>query len=402
MAFRRRNKSYPFFSQEFLIQNHADVVFTLVIFILIGLMFEATAKTAILFIQPQYNVTTQSPEGELTLYHYGWKDCATILFYFFIAIILHAVVQEYLLDKINRRLHLSKSKNTKFNESGQLCVFHLVSSVWSFYVLITEGYLLHPSSLWENYPHVHLRFQVKFFYLTQIAYWLHALPELYFQKVRKVSDPGSGGVLASSQTSAFFVLTSGVCVSAGGDLPAAAVHLPLPAARRCGLFVKLESGGSGAALPPVRVGTGLPHRPALLLHRRESPENVRRLGRQLRLHQDVHADADVPRRRLRSGSLREPRLRPGDGELQHGSDKDDRAPAGVSDPVLATLEVHPFPAETLERIPARASCSQEELEANAAAGQEGLGGLPRKRHPQSRERNLPPHQKTEIPISRTQ
>uniref|UniRef100_A0A8C5F089 TLC domain-containing protein n=1 Tax=Gouania willdenowi TaxID=441366 RepID=A0A8C5F089_GOUWI len=185
MAFRRRNKSYPFFSQEFLIQNHADIVFGLVIFILIALMFEATAKMAILFIQPQYNVTTLSPEGESTLYHYGWKDCATILFYLFIAIILHAVVQEYLLDKVNRRLHLSKSKNTKFNESGQLCVFHLVSSVWSFYILVTEGYLLHPSSLWENYPHSHLRFQVKFFYLTQLAYWLHALPELYFQKVRK-------------------------------------------------------------------------------------------------------------------------------------------------------------------------------------------------------------------------
>lgn len=37
-------------------------------------------------------------EGEVTFYHYGWKDCATIVFYFFIAIILHAVVQEYLLD----------------------------------------------------------------------------------------------------------------------------------------------------------------------------------------------------------------------------------------------------------------------------------------------------------------
>ena len=36
--------------------------------------------------------------SEVTLYHYGWKDSATILFYFFIAIILHAVVQEYLLD----------------------------------------------------------------------------------------------------------------------------------------------------------------------------------------------------------------------------------------------------------------------------------------------------------------
>ncbi|XP_056437486.1 translocating chain-associated membrane protein 2 [Gadus chalcogrammus] len=189
MAFRRRNKSYPFFSQEFLIQNHADIVFGLVIVVLIGLMFEATAKTAILFIQPQYNISTLSPDGEVTFYHYGWRDCATILFYFFIAIILHAVVQEYVLDKVNRRLHLSKSKNTKFNESGQLCVFHLVSSVWSLYILVTEGYLLHPSSLWENYPHVHLRFQVKFFYLAQLAYWLHALPELYFQKVRKEEIP---------------------------------------------------------------------------------------------------------------------------------------------------------------------------------------------------------------------
>ncbi|XP_077443848.1 translocating chain-associated membrane protein 2 [Stigmatopora argus] len=185
MAFRRRNKSYPFFSQEFLIQNHADIVFSLVIFILIGLMFEATAKSAILFIQPQYNVTTLTPDGEVTLYHYGWKDCATILFYFFITLILHALVQEYLLDKVNRRLHLSKSKNTKFNESGQLCVFYLVSSVWSFYIVISEGYILHLNRVWENYPHSHLRFQVKFFYLTQLAYWIHALPELYFQKVRK-------------------------------------------------------------------------------------------------------------------------------------------------------------------------------------------------------------------------
>uniref|UniRef100_A0A671PJ57 Translocation associated membrane protein 2 n=1 Tax=Sinocyclocheilus anshuiensis TaxID=1608454 RepID=A0A671PJ57_9TELE len=189
MAFRRRNKSYPFFSQEFLIQNHADIVFSLVIFSLVGLMFETTAKTAVLFIQPQYNISTMSADGEVTLYHYGWKDCATVLFYLCITIILHAVVQEYVLDKVNRRLHLSKSKNTKFNESGQLCVFYLVSSLWSLYVIATEGFILHPSSLWENYPHVHLRFHVKFFYLTQLAYWFHTLPELYFQKVRKEEIP---------------------------------------------------------------------------------------------------------------------------------------------------------------------------------------------------------------------
>ncbi|XP_072558979.1 translocating chain-associated membrane protein 2-like isoform X1 [Paramormyrops kingsleyae] len=189
MAFRRRNKSYPFFSQEFLIQNHADIVLCLVVFILLGLMFETTSKTAFVFILPQYNSSTFTPEGEVSLYRYGWRDCTTTFFYFLIAIILHAVVQEYILDRANRRLRLSKSKNTKFNESGQLCVFHLLSSAWTFYILITEGYLLNISSLWENYPHVYLRFQVKFYYLSQLAFWLHALPELYFQKIRKEDVP---------------------------------------------------------------------------------------------------------------------------------------------------------------------------------------------------------------------
>ncbi|XP_039604394.1 translocating chain-associated membrane protein 2 [Polypterus senegalus] len=189
MAFRRRNKSYPFFSQEFLIQNHADIVFCLVVLILIGLMFEVTSKTAFQFILPQYNTSIQTPDGEVSFYHYGWRDCFAIVFYIFITLILHAVVQEYILDKINRRLHLSKSKHTKFNESGQLSVFHLVSSLWCLYILITEGYISDLTSLWENYPHIQLRFQVKFFYLCQLAYWLHAVPELYFQKVRKEEVP---------------------------------------------------------------------------------------------------------------------------------------------------------------------------------------------------------------------
>lgn len=54
MAFRRRNKSYPFFSQEFLIQNHADIVFSLVIFILIGLMFEVSWTQILLFLPPTH------------------------------------------------------------------------------------------------------------------------------------------------------------------------------------------------------------------------------------------------------------------------------------------------------------------------------------------------------------
>uniref|UniRef100_A0A8C4ZHR9 Translocating chain-associated membrane protein n=1 Tax=Gadus morhua TaxID=8049 RepID=A0A8C4ZHR9_GADMO len=186
MGFRKKNKSPPVLSHEFVIQNHADMVSCLAMVILLGLMFEVTAKFAIMFITVQYNVT-QVLEGKkepVNFYQYGPKDAATVVFYLLIAVILHALIQEYILDKMNRRLHLSKTKHSKFNESGQLAAFYL----FSFFAT-------NPTFLWEGYPHTHMgmylldSFQVKFFYICQIAYWLHALPELYFQKVRKEDIP---------------------------------------------------------------------------------------------------------------------------------------------------------------------------------------------------------------------
>ncbi|KPP79027.1 translocating chain-associated membrane protein 1-like 1-like [Scleropages formosus] len=210
MGFRKKNKSPPVLSHEFVIQNHADMVSCVAMVILLGLMFEVTAKFAIMFITVQYNVTYTL--GELTFflydrseplnfYHYGPKDMATVFFYMLIAIILHALIQEYILDvsaffrvakdeqKMNRRLHLSKTKHSKFNESGQLVAFYLFSFVWGSSILTAEDFATNPTFLWEGYPHNNMVFQVKFFYICQIAYWLHALPELYFQKVRKEDIP---------------------------------------------------------------------------------------------------------------------------------------------------------------------------------------------------------------------
>ncbi|XP_023693890.1 translocating chain-associated membrane protein 1 [Paramormyrops kingsleyae] len=191
MGFRKKNKSPPVLSHEFVIQNHADMVSCVAMIILLGLMFEVTAKFAIMFITVQYNVNNtldDRPEPG-NFYQYGAKDMATVFFYMLIAIILHALIQEYILDKMNRRLHLSKTKHSKFNESGQLVVFYFFSFIWGSSILTGEDFATNPTFLWEGYPHNHMVFQVKFFYICQIAYWLHTLPELYFQKVRKEDIP---------------------------------------------------------------------------------------------------------------------------------------------------------------------------------------------------------------------
>ncbi|EPY76084.1 translocating chain-associated membrane protein 1 [Camelus ferus] len=84
------------------------------------------------------------------LYYYGIKDLATVFFYMLVAIIIHAIIQEYVLD---------------------------------------ENYISDPTILWRAYPHNLMTFQMKFFYIAQLAYWFHAFPELYFQKTKKEDIP---------------------------------------------------------------------------------------------------------------------------------------------------------------------------------------------------------------------
>lgn len=190
---KKTSKNPPVLSHEFVIQNHADIVSCLAMVFLLGLMFEVTSKAAVLFITVQYNVTITSTEGPeetaINHFHHGIKDLATVFFYMLVAIILHAIVQEYVLDKINRKMHFSKTKHSKFNESGQLTVFYVFSFGWGASILLSENLLANPVSLWEGYPHVLMPFQMKFFYICQLGYWLHALPELYFQKTKKEDIP---------------------------------------------------------------------------------------------------------------------------------------------------------------------------------------------------------------------
>merc|ERR1719517_31321 len=125
---------------------------------------------------------------DLTFYTAGLKDIPAVFFYLLISVVMHAIIQEYLLDKVNKKLHLSKVKFNKFNESGQLLAFYLVSLFWGGDLILREN-LLSVSSIWEGYPHNNMTFLFKFFFIIQISYWLHIFPELYFQKVKREEMP---------------------------------------------------------------------------------------------------------------------------------------------------------------------------------------------------------------------
>ncbi|XP_064481004.1 translocating chain-associated membrane protein 1-like isoform X2 [Ornithodoros turicata] len=191
MGLKRRtgNKTPPIFSHEFVIQNHADIVSCVAMVFVVGLLFQVSAPYASVFVALHHNLTDgtfQGPETPTVVhYTYGVKDVFLTFFYFLIAIVMHAVIQEYLLDKLNRKMHLSKVKHSKFNESGQLLIFYLVSLTWGIDIIRREGFLLNISRLWEDYPHNEMTFMFKFYFIVQLSYWLHCFPELYFQKTKK-------------------------------------------------------------------------------------------------------------------------------------------------------------------------------------------------------------------------
>ena len=58
-----------------------------------------------------------------------------------------------------------------------------------FYSEFRENYLGQLATLWEGYPHTEMSFVLKFFMLTQLSYWIHWLPEIYFLRMKKDEIP---------------------------------------------------------------------------------------------------------------------------------------------------------------------------------------------------------------------
>merc|ERR1719192_296848 len=118
---------------------------------------------------------------DLTFYTAGLKDIPAVFFYLLISVVMHAIIQEYLLDKVNKKLHLSKVKYGKFNESGQLLAFYLVSLIWGGDLLLREN-ILNVASLWEGYPHNNMTF--RFTRLSLVLLVIHYLAEAVFHLCR--------------------------------------------------------------------------------------------------------------------------------------------------------------------------------------------------------------------------
>lgn len=60
-----------------------------------------------------------------------------------------------------------------------------MSFLWGAEIIVREQYGENMSKLWVDYPNHPMSFLHKLYFIIQLAYYVHMLPELYFQKVKK-------------------------------------------------------------------------------------------------------------------------------------------------------------------------------------------------------------------------
>ncbi|KAI6229357.1 TLC domain-containing protein [Aphelenchoides besseyi] len=188
-AVRGKKNPPPYFSHEFVITNHGDIMSCILMVIVLGFMFQVTLPFSQLLVVPQYNTTFQQTNDSApqVLYRSGVRDLGALFFYTIVWITVHCIVQEFIIDKIQRRLHMSRSRLTRFSESSQLAPFAIYSLGHALYILHEMGVQKDFSLLWSGYPEAHryVPLNYKLFFIFQISYWLHQFPEFYFQKLKR-------------------------------------------------------------------------------------------------------------------------------------------------------------------------------------------------------------------------
>lgn len=60
-----------------------------------------------------------------------------------------------------------------------------MSFAWGIEVILREGYFGKISLLWEGFPVHPMGFLHKLYFIIQLAYYIHMLPELYFQRIKR-------------------------------------------------------------------------------------------------------------------------------------------------------------------------------------------------------------------------
>jgi len=126
-------------------------------------------------------------KGDTTHEHYrkGWDDALFVFFCFQVVTVFRYLYCNLILKSLwPKRLSKNKGLTLKFIDVGWFSLFFLTTTALGIYLFCDDEWWYSSPHFWKGYPHP-FDYEMKFYYLASLAFWLQCLFSFFFESPRK-------------------------------------------------------------------------------------------------------------------------------------------------------------------------------------------------------------------------
>ncbi|KAJ4860605.1 TLC domain-containing protein [Trichoderma breve] len=136
------------------------------------------------YTRPFFELSYYNPDTGL--YANGGNDQYFIAFFVVLFTGLRHAIMSFVLCPLARRGGISKKKDVaRFSEQAWNIIHYSVFWPLGLYIWYTSPYYLNMTELWTGWPSREISGTMKFYFLTQLAFWLQQMLVVHIEKQRK-------------------------------------------------------------------------------------------------------------------------------------------------------------------------------------------------------------------------
>ncbi|KAL7904713.1 longevity assurance proteins LAG1/LAC1 [Trichoderma velutinum] len=182
VVMRYRSRTIPCRTvKQTLVDSQTPVAFNLLALLFLSHLMIPRSRV---YTRPYFELSHYNPDTEL--YANGRNDIYFITFFVVLFTGLRHAIMSFILCPLARRCGISKKKDvTRFSEQAWNVIHYSVFWPLGLYIWYTSPYYLNMTELWTGWPSREISGTMKFYFLTQLAFWLQQMLVVHIEKQRK-------------------------------------------------------------------------------------------------------------------------------------------------------------------------------------------------------------------------
>ncbi|KAK4083765.1 uncharacterized protein Triagg1_1427 [Trichoderma aggressivum f. europaeum] len=182
VVMRYRSRTIPCRTiKQTLVDSQTPVAFNLLALLFLSHLMIPKSRV---YTRPYFELSHYNPDTGL--YANSGNDFYFITFFVVFFTGLRHAVMTFVLCPLARRGGISKKKDVaRFSEQAWNIIHYSVFWPLGLYIWYTSPYCLNMTELWTEWPSREISGTMKFYFLTQLAFWLQQMLVVHIEKQRK-------------------------------------------------------------------------------------------------------------------------------------------------------------------------------------------------------------------------